>query len=303
MIKRAEKYLELIDQRIKEYRILGDNLYKAKEDYRQNPNFENRLRLEALIAYFEKFELSKFFQIPEKEYELSKEYLTVYIDKNWRAFEFDRIFKGLDFLNKLYTVEHKLQSRESRMVKGESRSYIYERAKLYHYLAPFEELQVTRIQYASPGLINFKGSEKIVSKILSFVEKIITFEFVRKVVDNYDYYRHKRPLNIQNDKNDLRRAIKQTEIEVIEEETRKLQAENNLEEEKYNRQKSKLERIKELFNEFLEISELIDKLDERGIAKKEILENQLINVVGSLHNLGFETEKIKLIKEKNEGGG
>lgn len=303
MIKRAEKYLELIEQRIKEYRILGDNLYRAKEDYRQNPSFENKLRLEALIAYFEKFELSKFSQIPEKEYELNKENLTVYIDKNWRAFEFDRIFKGLDFLNKLYTVEHKLRSRESRMFKGESRRYIYERAKLYHYLAPFEELKVTKIQYASPGLINFKGSEKIVSKILSFVEKVITFEFARKVVDNYDYYKHKRPLNIQNDKNDLRKAIKKTEVEVIEEETRKLQAENNLEEEKYNRQKRKIERIKELFNEFLEISELIDKLDERRIAKKEILERQLISVVGSLHNLGFETEKIKVIKEENEDGG
>lgn len=303
MIKRAEKYLDLIDRRIKEYQILGENLYRTKEDYKQNPTFENRIRLKALIAYFEKFEIIKLSQKSDKEYESSKEDLTIYIDKSWRAFEFDRVFKGLDFLNKLYTIEYKFRSGESRMLKGESRRYIYENAKLYHYLAPFEELYVTRIQYASPGIIKFKGSDKVVSKILSFIEKIITFEFARKIVDNYDYYKYKRPLSIQNDKNDLRKAIKKTEVEVIEEETRKLQLENQLEEEKFNHQKRKIERVKELFREFLELSELIDKLDEKRIAKKEILERQLINVVGSLHNLGFETEKIKVIKERNEDGG
>lgn len=135
---------------------------------------------------------------------------------------------------------------------------------------------------------------------MGFIEKTITFEFVRKVVDNYDYFKYKRPLQIQNERADLRSAIRKTETEVIVEESRKIQLQANLDEEKYLLQKRKLDRLKEVFAEFIEISDLIDKLDQKGIAKKEILENQLIQTISTLHNLGFETEKIRLLNQSNE---
>lgn len=299
MIKRAEKYIQLIETGVIELDELRRLIKDALNDYRNNPNYLNQVRLSGFIAHFERFELPKFSHVLEKEYEQSPEKLTIFIDKDWKAFEFDKIFKSVDFLNKLFTIQRKLQGGESRINAGETRKYIYDNAKLYHYLAPFEEIRVTKIEYASPGLIDFNGAEKVVEKITSFIEKTITFEFVRKIVDNYDYFKHKRPLQVQNDKAELRQAIRKTETEEIEEATRRLKLQAELDESKYKAQKRKLEMQKEVFAEFLEISELIDKLDERKIAKKEILENQLIQTISSLHNLGFETEKIKLLKSNN----
>ncbi|MCB9826671.1 hypothetical protein H6804_00120 [Candidatus Nomurabacteria bacterium] len=299
MIKRAEKYIQLIETRVIELDELRKLIKDTLNEYRNNPSYLNQVRLSGLIAHFERFELLKFAHVLEKEYEQSSEKLTIFIDKDWKAFEFDKIFKSVDFLNKLYTIQRKLQSGESRINTGETRKYIYDNAKLYHYLAPFEEIRVTKIEYASPGLIDFNGADKIIGKIASFIEKTITFEFVKKIVDNYDYFKYRRPLQIQNDQAELRQAIRKTETEVIEEETRKLKLQADLDEVKYQAQKRKLERQKEVFAEFLEISELIDKLDERRIAKKEILENQLIQTISSLHNLGFETEKIKLLKSND----
>ncbi|MBX2892180.1 MAG: hypothetical protein KF734_14730 [Saprospiraceae bacterium] len=300
MIKRAEKYIDFLQNRIVEYNELLGLLREALNNYRSNPNYSNQIRLSGLIAHFERFELPKFAHVLEKEYEQLPEKLTIYIDKDWKAFEFDKIFKSVDFLNKIYTLQRKLTTGESRINAGESRDYIYKNAKLYHYLAPFEELKVTKIEYASPGLIDFNGAEKVIGKIFSFIEKTVTFEFVRKIVDNYDYFKYKRPLQVHNDKAELRNAIRKTETEVLEEETRKLKLQADLDEERYKLQMRKLERQKEVFAEFLEISELIDKLDERRIAKKELLENQLIQTISALHNLGFETEKIKLLKKSNE---
>lgn len=151
MIKRAEKYLQLIQTRLTEYDELIGLLRESIGDYYGAPNYKNKTKLSGLIAYFEKFELPKFTQLREKEYEQSPEKLTIYIDKNWKAFEFDKIFKSLDFLNKIFTLQQKLRMGESRLTVGETRDYIYKNAKLYHYLAPYEELRVTRIEYASPG--------------------------------------------------------------------------------------------------------------------------------------------------------
>ena len=299
MIQKANNYLNLFDKRIYEYKVIYEKLENAINRYNNDTNFNNELELRSIIAYIEQVELVKLSAIKNNEV-ISKKDLIIYINKEWKAFEFDRVFKSIDFLNKLLTIEDKLYNNESRINKGETREYIYKNAKLYHYLAPSEELKVKQIQYSSPGFINFRGSERIVSRIIDLVEKIITLDFIIKIVNNFDQLRHNRPINIQKDKNNLYNAIKKAEIEAIELEGKRLNALNKLNEIEYKIITKRINQIKETCANLIEISDLIENMDAKKIANKEILEQQIIQTLSSLYNLGFETEKIHIHSGKNE---
>ena len=65
---------------------------------------------------------------------------------------------------------------------------------------------------------------------------------------------------------------------------------------KYKIEKDRLNRKKEVIKELIEICDLIEILDSKKIANKEILESQIIQCLSSLNNLGFENEKIKTLE-------
>lgn len=298
MIEIAEKYLILLDRRSEELQILRKELYYAKEGFKSNPEFKNRLRLESLLTYLEQNEKTSLFlaTVKRASYETSPEILTVYIDKDWSAYDFDKVFKVFDFFNKFFVVQQKFLQKESRFLTGEVRKNIYEGAKLYHYLAPSEELKVKKVLYASPGFINFSGLAEIVTKVLSFASKTIAFApTVKKIVDYYYHLRYEKPIQIQENKNRLTHAIRKAEIEILEDNRKKLEQQNLLSEEQYKEEKRKVERQKEMIKEFLESAELIESLSKKGIALQETLEPQFVQALSSLHNLGFETGKIKLL--------
>ena len=296
MIDTALRYIDYIEKTLDRNQEILNLLKSSLEDFKNYPSFENQIRLSGIISHIEKFELSKYKNNELKYYLSNSENFTIRIDKDWKAFEFDRIFKTIDFLNKLYVIQYKLKKHDSRLVNEETRSFIYKNAKLYHYIAPFEEIRVSKIEYASPGFITFNGIGEVVSKIQNLVSSIIAFEFIRKIVDNYDYFKYKRPLQIEREKADLRNAIRKTETESIEEENRKLELQSNYDQLKYKIEKDRLNRKIEVIKELIEICDLIEILDSKKIANKEILESQIIQCLSSLNNLGFENEKIKTLE-------
>jgi hypothetical protein len=303
MIELVEKYLSLLDRRSDELRIIYKELYEAKENFKSNPTFVNRLRLEALLSYLEQNEKTSLFlsQKVVRTYEPNPNILTIYIDREWSAYDFDKVFKIFDFFNKFFVVRQKFIQQESRFFTGETRKNIFEGARLYHYLSPSEELKVTKVIYASPGFINFSGLPEIVSKILDFASKTITFApTVKKVIDYYYHWKHEKPIQIRENQNKLAQATRKAELDLIEDERKKQEILNSLTEERYKEEKRKLERQKEMLKEFLEISELMENLNKKGIALQEALEPQFVQALSSLHNLGYETGKVKLLQDNDK---
>jgi hypothetical protein len=212
-----------------------------------------------------------------------------------------------------------------------TRGYVYEEARLYFYLASYEELQIKSMKFASPGFINFSGIAETVKEVKGLIKEVLAFEYFKKIVDFFDYYKYKRPIQKQEDKSALQQAIKKAEIELINKAKEKNKANAEIKLEKLKAQKQELELRNDIENERIklhklkidlereeelkrlehenkkieivqksinrlkEISKLITELDKKNIVKGEILENQVIQTISSIHSLGFASEKLSLI--------
>jgi len=333
LFQKAEDYLKIVKQKRDELHFIEEVLEWSSKRLKEKDDLRARFELESSIYYFE----NNFKSTQKNQSEITKIFeddpdtLTLYLDKNWRAFEFDRIFKSTDFLYKLMLVGQKLKRKDIRIDKQMTREYVFSESRLYFYLASYEELQIKSIKFASPGFINFSGISEIVKEVKGFIKEILTFEYFRKIIDNFDYYRYKRPIEVHKDKSALKEAILKSEVEIITKKKEKLQAERELKLEKLKAKQTELEyknqvnadqkkleiqqlelerqeEIKKIEHEFKklefiqnsidklkQLSELIIELNNKGIVKGELLEQQIIQTISSIHSLGFEGNKLNLI--------
>ncbi|MBA4851307.1 hypothetical protein [Emticicia sp. BO119] len=239
--------------------------------------------MESWIAYFEKYLLIDTKSI-RRIYSSQNQTFKIFIDKDWRAFEFDQIFKSVDFLYKLSSVISKLDSKIESFESSRTREYVYKEARLHYYLRPAEELQISHIFYASPGEIGFEGKESVIKTTKELVTNIITLEPIVKMVENFWKIRNSE-ISSTHDKMQLKLAIEKAKSEALEEERKKIKTLNDIELQKKDFELDKLDRIEKAFDKFLSISDKIIKLENRGLANGKLLEEQLMQSISMLQNL------------------
>jgi hypothetical protein len=204
--------------------------------------------------------------------------LTLAINRDWRTYEFDHLFRGVDYLNKLYVIREKLRrdAPELRMNREMTRTNVYSRALLYYYLSPHEELQVHSIQFSSPGSISLEGLAKVVAELRETLHYLFTFQFVKGFLDLYDHIRYERPAQRAEQRIRLKEILRR---ELHHERTAAL---NDMEE------------YRQFLAKMNEIAELATILESKGLANGQIIEETVMRQMSLLHRLGFDQEKVNI---------
>ncbi|MCB9035957.1 MAG: hypothetical protein H6557_04980 [Lewinellaceae bacterium] len=283
LIRMARQYLSITKLREEQLNFYNGQLQERLREFSNYDSIENEIRLKSWIAYYDKYLITETKSIRE-EYLPQKGNFKILIDRNWRAFEFDQIFKSIDFLHKLISVTRKLRQDDIGFGESRTRKYVYEEARLHYYLAPYEELQVSHIYYASPGEIGFEGKLNTVKETKELVFDIIALEPLNRMVKNYWEIRRSKTLN-EKEKSELIAAIAKAKTQTIEEEKRQLELQNEFELIHMDHELAKLERIEKAFDKFLSISDKIMEMEKRGFTNNKILENQLMSSVNLIQNL------------------
>lgn len=295
---KARNYLRKAKDKLEEYRIYCDRLDTAIGDFQRNPTIANKVWVESFMAYFEKYILQETDK-PRRDFKDNEKDLVIYVDGYWRAFEFDKLFKSVDFLNKFIVLEYKLKRQEVRVDSEMTRFSVYEQNRMYFYLTPFEELTVKEIHFSSPGHINFKGLSDSIKEVAELIKYVIELDFIKKVIDKYYEIKRSR-LAHWKEESFLKAAIAKCEADEQEEQLRKerIERERNILNEKYHLQKIELRN--EAFKKLNEMLNSIDELNSKGLVKKEYLEESLVEALNNLHQLGYERDKIGLIPLKTK---
>lgn len=279
-IPEAEGYLHQLDELAEQIKYAQFELRERLEQYRRDPNPVNRTNIQSSIAWFEKYIQPILVQpsIAERRLNAPTDTLLLGIDQEWDAYEFRQLFHGIDYLNKIYVLRAKLfrDSPDLRLNREMTRSQVYRQARLYYYLAPYEELRVRSVQFASPGSVNFEGLGDAIREVRETLHYVISFQFVKGFVDLYDYFRYERP-------------VQQAE--------RRMKLKELLQREQAQQPRIAVEQV-EAYAAFLvemnKIADLAIELDRKGLARGLMVEEMAIRSISMLHHLGFEEQKVKL---------
>lgn len=276
-----DEYIQELESLEKQMDFLRSEMRNGLGHYQNNPGDEiNAIRLQGYVAYYERFVRPAFIEtnIPTKSFIEPSRKLTIAIDKNWKSYEFKQLFDGVDNLHKIFVLQGKLrkESPDLRISHEMTRSRVYRYGLLYYYLTPHEEIQVTSVQFASPGSISFEGLGDAVSALQKLLNYMVTFEFVKGFADVYDHFKYERPA--QN----AERRMKLKEV---------LEKEQSF---SRNRAMKELEEYKVFLGTMNEIADLAIELDRKGLANGAIVEDVAIKSISYLNRLGFEQDKIKL---------
>lgn len=280
-VSQIEEYLQELEGLRKQIDFLHTEINERLQQYRRSPGDEiNTIILQGYIAYFERFIQPTLIKkdSSQKRYTEPSRRLTLSIDHDWRSYEFRQLFQGIDTLNKIFVLKTKLrkESPDLRIRQEMTRSRVYRYAQLWYYLTPHEEIQVTSIQFSSPGSINFEGLGDAVREIRELVHYVVTFQFVKGFVDVYDHFKYERPIQRAENRMKLKDVLKQ---EQLHERRRALQD---------------LEEYRSFLAKMNEIADLAIELENKGLANGAIVEDAAIRSISYLNRLGFEQEKLKL---------
>lgn len=279
-ISEAERYLRQLDELAEQIRYAQYEFRERLEQYRRDPNPVNKTNIQSSIAWVEKYIQPILVQpsIAERRLNAPTDTLLLGIDQEWDAYEFRQLFHGIDYLNKIYVLRTKLfrDSPDLRLNREMTRSQVYRQARLYYYLAPYEELRVRSVQFASPGSVNFEGLGDAIREVRETLHYVISFQFVKGFVDLYDYFRYERP-------------VQQAE--------RRMKLKELLQREQSQQPRIAVEQV-EAYAAFLvemnKIADLALELDRKGLARGLMVEEMAIRSISMLHRLGFEEQKVKL---------
>ncbi|MFQ5825462.1 MAG: hypothetical protein ACE5JB_15590 [bacterium] len=277
----VEKYLDQLHN----YKSQIDHFFeKFKDEYEAYIHERSPARevdLKSSIAYFEKYLKSQLIDIhkPEKVYGEPFVGLEVLINQEWRSYEFRHLFQGIDYLNKLNIVRHKLISKspDLRISHSITRSKYYRYSLLYYYLDFYEEIQVKQVSFASPGFITFEGLEHSIKELRKLLRYICKFKFVRDFVDLYDHFKFDRPIK------NVERRMKLKDL---------LHKESLLER---KWAKEELTEFREFLDEINKFAVLAEELEQKGLAKGSLVEESFIRSISMLHRLGFDKEKLNIV--------
>lgn len=282
LIRIAEDYLSKLDIFLQRMHHFHSELHTHLENYKQNPNPETEVDLQSSVAFFDAYIRTLIEERRPRDRVFLHDFdlLAFRLDDSWRAFEFKQFFGSIDYLNKIFVLKWKLTSEapDIRIRDRMNRSYVYRSARLYYYLAPYEELQIEQIRLSSPGAIDFRGIPEAIKELREFVEDILTFQWVRKFIDFYDYLKYERPVKNAEKKLKLKEVLR-----------REISAERQLVLEQAEDYEGFLKKMNG-------IADLVQELEKKGFARGEIVERSVIRSISMLHRLGFDEEKIKLIE-------
>jgi hypothetical protein len=276
LIEADARFAEL-DAYVEELAFAREQLRENIERYRFNPNPQSRAALLSSLAFFDNHvkPAIAYGEAEQKRFIAPFRHMIIVVDKDWRSYEFDQLFRGIDYFHKLFVIREKLFSDvpEMRISQGMTRAPIFQRSLLHFYLAPHEELQVRRIRYGSKGAIDFEGMAAVIAQVRETIDYIFTFQFVKSFVDLYDHFQYERPAERAEKRMRLREVLRQ------EEQQERRAAYQDLEE--YHRFLCKMK----------DIAEVTEQLDKRNLAIGHTVEQNMMRAMSTLHRLGFEQTK------------
>lgn len=282
LLDTAETYLSELEHYIREeLRYTYNKLRQTLAKFQENPtNVRARIDLESIIAYFERRILpilsTSSLKQDKKYYIRKSEMMTIQVSDDWQAQEFHELFLSINFLHNLFYLQKELLEQESPLVfpKEFSRGHIFRKALIDCYVPFSQQLKVKRMYMGSDGLISFKGAEKAIRDLIKFIENTISLEFVRRIIDLYDYIRYDR--SVKNKKREL--ILTQITNQILESE-----------------RKESINQLKDL-REYLEqlhgLEATMRDLGIKELADPKIVENNFFGSIALLHKLGFEKRKI-----------
>lgn len=319
-ISKSELYLRELERIAEEINYLRYEFENRLSHFKQEDNPKTKIDLLSSIAYVEKYILP-FTAIQQFDVQLEYEgsqILAFGLDGNWGAYEFRHLFEGIDFLNKLLTIRDKLErdSPDFRLQQGYTRAPVYRKALLQYYLSTSEELRVRRVEFGSPGLVNFEGLGEVIKEIRKSFDYLITGVIAKRAVNNF---RQIRDRELRQKESEARRA--EAEARRAEAEARKFEA-GARRDEALLRQIETRSRIKKAIREIqeydgkhniehsekeklalTELNKLADiavKIEFNGLAYLPVVEEQIIHATSVLNRLSHEEHKVKLISPEQE---
>jgi len=315
LIYQAKKYISLLHDLSGELDYSKHRLESNLEKYMSNLDNKSKIDLLSSIAFFEKYFSPLIHDFKSKEYsiiqdEIRYDEFKLIIDRNWRAYEFKQLFNGVDYFHKIYSLERKLLKNIPSSKSYRTRDFYYRYSLLHYYMSLREELSVTKIQYASLGNINFQGIGDVIRATKEVVDWIITGEWIKKLINNFDIVKDKRrretikEIGINKDQLEL----EQIKNSILEERLSRLKTKEEIEHfsllreailrtrkeiEKCGYSPESYEKFLQGINKFEEINGIGIQLEYKKIASLIQYEQQVIVNMRNLNRLGVDNNKVR----------
>lgn len=153
---KAKQLLRNLDQRIEELRIVGQQLSNNLEEFGKYRSLENEYKLEASVLLADSIKRRIAVRDEYSNFYEGRDKFKVFIQGDWGSHEFSRVFESFNKIYQLVFFEEvvieRLRKSEERL---DTRRDVYEGAKLHYFITNRESLQVNKINYNSPGDIEF----------------------------------------------------------------------------------------------------------------------------------------------------
>jgi len=267
------------------------------------------------VALFEKYfsplieDYKQYSHIDEK---VEKNIYILNIERHWRAYEFKELFNSIDYYHKIYTLKQKLLHNIPEYQPYDTRYFYYRYALLHHYLFFREELTVKKIEYASPGSINFEGLGEVIRELRETVDWIISAKWIENIIINFSLIKDKEYRRLLSEKKymKLKADYESEKNRLLEEEIRTLKNKNEIAKYSFLKQavlKTKeelkttnpveFEKNEKYLNRIENISDLGIELEYKKIASLPEYEDKVISNAKNLNRLGFKNKKIRPVNK------
>lgn len=153
---KANQLLSSLDQRIEELRIVRQQLSDNLEEFGRYRSLENEYKLEASVLLADSIKRRIAVRDEYSNFYEGRDKFKVFIQGDWGSHEFSRVFESFNKIYQLVFFEEvvieRLRRSEERL---DTRRDVYNDAKLHYFITNRESLQVNKINYNSPGDIEF----------------------------------------------------------------------------------------------------------------------------------------------------
>jgi hypothetical protein len=270
---KAKLLLRNLDQRLEALLTVRQQLSDNLEKFEKHRSLENEYKLEASVLLADSIKRRIAIRDEHSDFYEGRDKFKVYVQGTWGSHEFSRIFESFNKIYQLVFFEEvvieRLRKSEERL---DTRRDVYEDAKFHYFITNRESLQVNRINYNSPGDIEFltKVAEHAPGLIKNTVLLIALCKYAPELVMNCSSAYRKSMEDIFHVR-DLRRIDRREE------------------------KKDKIERFTENF-----IDRVIPDLAERYInvtddRKREILKQAVTELRNKIKNIST-TEVVNTVK-------
>lgn len=198
LIRTSERIIDDLNNLQKRIDFLRSKMKDRKNSYEYDSSFENEYELEASILLAEKYAslIPNEFQ-PNRRDEIAsiENELKFFIDGSWKSHEFSQFFYSINQIYQLVAVTDLALPRLRRSQNTlDTRWGVYKNASLHYFLNTQEDLRVKKIQYNSPGDIEFlsyvaQNAPELMRHVLLILTLVkIVPNFLQKVPTIYRHW-------------------------------------------------------------------------------------------------------------------